>query len=321
MNEFVDRRIESWITSLDRDETARLAAGLYTAVIIACPEIVWHLTEGGPIADISQETYQKFPIQSIYRWWANFCRWPKMLEGLEEAFNSSGTFSDRLPQTYALGSGLAMTGPFVQATHPPGLAGDIAMYTTTELGCNILNCKNLPICFTSRGRGSEHPWVVLMCETLELVRQHARRWVPPDGVRTNGIKAVLRAFIHDRTEFFWKPREVCRFSQKGVQNSWFGQIAEMARSKPIPRGWIDHSDILWDRILVGTAGYRNSRFSCGVSTVRTAEWAEAVAKHIMTHHLPKGSPTAPDDGWVAKVDKVILDDLHQLTDEENGATR
>lgn len=321
MNEFVDRQIESWIYRVNADTAAQLAAGLYTYIMISCPELIWFFTGNVPIADIPQEAYQRFPIQDVYSSWASFCRWPKMLEGLEEAFNSSGTFSDRLPQTYALGSGLYMEGSFVLELYPSSQSGHVLLNSTTDLVSNILAWNKFPICYTSRGKTAMHPWVAMLCETLELVRQHAVRWVPADGVRKAAVKAVMRAFVYDRTEFFWKPRELYRFSQRGVQNSWFGQLAERVRSKPIPRGWTDRSYILWDSIGVGMVGYRNSRFYCGVPAARTDEWADALAKHVMTHHFPERSPTASDDVWVAQADKVILDDMREIAEEENGATR
>ena len=132
---------------------------------------------------------------------------------------------------------------------------------------------------------------------------------------------MAKAVIQDRTEFVWKPRELYQFSQEGTPNSWFGQLAEWARLESTSRGGAADSNILRNRIIVGLVGYCNSRFHGGMSLDRTDAWAEVVAQHIMTHRLPKGSPTeqdtANDDGWVAKVDERILDERRQLADQDN----
>ena len=317
----IDRKLHSWTGGLDTDEIDRLATNLYSDVALFCPEFIGVFTGTTDPNDIPQEAYQRFPIQKIYSRWARFRNWAWRLDQFDEEFEVYGSLSRPLPQTYAIASGLKMDSSLVTVLYPPSLGDGFIVYSTTTLVSNILKCKNFPICYTSRGKEAMHPWVAMLYETLELVRQRSVRWLPPAGTREAAIKFVTKAFVQDRTEFVWKPRELYRFSQEGTPNSWFGQLAEWARLESTSRFGPADSNILRNRIIVGLVGYCNSRFHGGMLLDSTDAWAEVVANHIMVHRLPKGPPseqdTVNDDGWVAKVDKVILDERRQLADQDN----
>jgi len=171
----IDRRLHSWTAGLDTDEIDRLATNLYADVSLFCPEFIVVFTGTAHPDDIPQEAYQRFPIQKIYSRWARFRNWAWRLDQFDDEFEVYGSLSRPLPQTYAIASGLKMDSSLVTVLYPPSLGHGYVARGTTALVSNIIKCKNLPICYTSRGKEAMHPWVAMLHETLELVRQRATR--------------------------------------------------------------------------------------------------------------------------------------------------
>jgi len=285
-----------------------------------CPEILGVLTGVTPLASIPQDRIKRFPIEDIYRRWAMRGHWPKLLPALEDQCRHFGLIYNPAVRTYADGSGLVVGAGDLSALTPLSPTTDLATRDVDyELTRSILQHHNLPICFKSPGMVSSHPWVILVYETLNIVRAAELRHRIHIAARLPGIKRVVKAFVHDRFDFPWKPRVPYQYCPDVTQKMWFEQIAERMKQEFRATGYRTGSDVLHEYLTYGISAYANSPHYCGVRLDLAHQWADSVTQYIMAHQLPTGSTTMSDDGWVAKVDAVALTDLDQMAIYQRAA--
>jgi len=311
--------INSRVGDLDSTQVRSLISQLQFDLGRYCPQIMEVLTGDRRIEDVSQEQYRAFPIDHLYRIWATDCRWPKVLDDIGDYGSPYGLIHYPFPHTYAAGSGLVVSPTDIHILYPGVADYNYELKTiVTMLVSNILPHHNLPICFKSQYTLAAHPWVALIGATLGLVGSHVRAAAFPAQESRAVIRGVMTAFVHDRTEFAWNPRETYDFSPGVSQGLWYGQVARLMEYR-LSTACYDLDD---DRLMLrrhisnGLSSFRNYTVHHGVKTEASEEWAELVTKYTMAHTVPEITDSI-SYGWVAGVDDAVLDELND-DDNEDG---
>ena len=284
-----------------------------------CPQIMEALVSHRNLGDVSQEQYRAFPVDRFYRIWAAFCRWPKMLDAIGDDVSPYGLIHYPFPHTYAAGSGLVIRSEEISLLYPDVADSDYDLQTIiTTLVSNILPHQHLPICFRSPHSLASHPWVALIGATLRLVGRRGRPEALEPAESREVIRGVMEAFVYDRTEFAWIPRETYEFSPGVSKELWLGQVARLMEHE-LSTACYDLDDdrpLLQQHISDGLSSFRSFAVHHGVKTEASEEWAALVTKYTMAHTFPETAGSI-NYGWVARMDAEVLDELND-DDNEDG---